>query len=274
MERIATATAEANKFGGGKNGFRDGDLGGGITPTQLEAEWFDQVQEEIAAVIEGFGVVLNAGDKHQMYGAIALYLATKAGLQAQTYTAFTTGGTSTAFTLTPTPALTGLAAGQRFRVKFHTGCGATPTLAISGQAAKSLKKYTYAGTKAAVVAADIVADMLTDIEYDGVDYVVLDQLPGDTTASIATDGYQKLPSGWIIQWGTTGSISSGGHADVTFPITFPNGMLCNGGTTSSSADSATPIGVGAGSISASQHRLYNHSGATAGAGIRWWAIGY
>lgn len=40
------------------------------------------------------------------------------------------------------------------------------------------------------------------------------------------NGYQKLPSGLIIQWGVTGnSNSSTGIASATFPIVFPNACL-------------------------------------------------
>lgn len=98
-------------------------------------------------------------------------------LQAQTATAFTTGGTSTAFTLTPTPALTALAAGQRFRVKFNATAGATPTLAISGLTATALKLYDSSGAKVAASATTIIGGMLTDVEYDGTDMVILNPLP-------------------------------------------------------------------------------------------------
>jgi len=59
----------------------------------------------------------------QIVNAIAKSLA------EQTHTAFTTAGTATAFTLTPTLPITALAAGQRYRVKFHVTAGAAPTLA-------------------------------------------------------------------------------------------------------------------------------------------------
>lgn len=40
------------------------------------------------------------------------------------------------------------------------------------------------------------------------------------------NGYQKLPGGLIIQWGTTGfSAASTGIATTTFPIMFPNACL-------------------------------------------------
>ena len=39
----------------------------------------------------------------------------------------------------------------------------------------------------------------------------------------ASSGYQKLPSGLIIQWGVTRS--SGTRTYATFPIAFPNAVL-------------------------------------------------
>jgi hypothetical protein len=41
------------------------------------------------------------------------------------------------------------------------------------------------------------------------------------TYTASGNGYQKLPSGIIIQWGKTASISTGGNAAVTFPVAFP-----------------------------------------------------
>lgn len=41
-------------------------------------------------------------------------------------------------------------------------------------------------------------------------------------ASLAANGYQKLPSGLIIQWGSFNGAGSGATTTVTFPIAFPN----------------------------------------------------
>lgn len=98
--------------------------------------------------------------------------ATKAGLQAQTYTAYTTGGSSTAYTLTPTPALSALAENQEFDVEFHTSAGATPTLAISGQTAKSLKYRDSSGAKQDVTSTQIPSGWRSRVTYDGTDYIV------------------------------------------------------------------------------------------------------
>lgn len=96
-----------------------------------------------------------------------------ADLQVQSVTAFTTGGTSTAFTLTPTPAMTANAANQRFRVKFNAAAGATPTLAVSGLTALNLTYKDSTGTKQAITAAQVPSGWISDVENDGTDWVVL-----------------------------------------------------------------------------------------------------
>lgn len=79
-----------------------------------------------------------------------------APIQGQLYTAFTTGGTSTAYTLTPNPAIAAYAANQSFFVKFHLACGAAPTLAISGLATPpNLVKENPDGTFSNLAAGDI-----------------------------------------------------------------------------------------------------------------------
>ncbi len=95
-------------------------------------------------------------------------------LQIQSYTAFTSAGTAPTFTLTPAPALTAYAAGQRFRVKFHaTGTTGSNTLNISGRGAKSIKQYDSTGAK---VRGIVVTGQLADVEYDGTEMVILNPL--------------------------------------------------------------------------------------------------
>jgi hypothetical protein len=102
-----------------------------------------------------------------------LVAASASSIQSQSSTYFTTGGTSTAYTLTPSPALSVLVAGQRFNVKFNATAGTTPTLAISGLAAKSLRYYDATGAKQDVTSTQVVANLTSDVIYDGTDYVVL-----------------------------------------------------------------------------------------------------
>jgi len=100
----------------------------------------------------------------------------RAEIPAQTGTFFTTTGTSTAYTLSPTVPIVAKVAGQRYNVKFHVASGATPTLAISGQIAGSLKQYDSKGVKAT---AYLAADQIADVEWDGTDYLVLTPLAPD-----------------------------------------------------------------------------------------------
>lgn len=59
MKRISTATRVVDKFGAGKDGYTDGDVVGGVPATDLEAALFDNLQEELANIAEGAGLVLN-----------------------------------------------------------------------------------------------------------------------------------------------------------------------------------------------------------------------
>jgi hypothetical protein len=74
MKRISTSTKAVDLFGAGKHGWRDGDLSIGVQPTDAEAIWFNQMQEEIANVIEAKGITLDEGDRTQLYQAIQLMI--------------------------------------------------------------------------------------------------------------------------------------------------------------------------------------------------------
>lgn len=109
-------------------------------------------------------------------------------IQGQTYTAFTTAGAAPNFTLTPSPAITAYTAGQRFRVKFHAIGAGTAQLNVSALGNKALKQYDSTGAKVAAVPA---ANQLADVEYDGVDMVLLDPLPPAVQTSVAIQGSFK-----------------------------------------------------------------------------------
>lgn len=70
MHRIDTPTAQADKFGQGKNGFTNGDPATGRRATDLNSDMWDAVQEEICNAIEKSGAVLNKGQHDQLYQAI------------------------------------------------------------------------------------------------------------------------------------------------------------------------------------------------------------
>ena len=97
-----------------------------------------------------------------------------AAVQSQTYSAFPTTGTAAAYVFTPVPAITAYVAPQRFRAAFHVAGNGSSTVNINGLGALNLKQYDSTGAK---VAAAIAGGQLADMEYDGVDLVVLNPLP-------------------------------------------------------------------------------------------------
>lgn len=68
---------------------------------------------------------------------------------------------------------------------------------------------------------------------------LLNQFTGTGKRSLAGSGYQKLPGGLIIQWGTIASTVANGQRTITFPIAFPTGCLfaitCANTTTTTAA---------------------------------------
>jgi hypothetical protein len=70
MDRINSATKAVDLYGAGKHGFKDGNLGLSITPTDLNAAWFNGVQEELLAAIEAAGIVPAAATRNQLVLAL------------------------------------------------------------------------------------------------------------------------------------------------------------------------------------------------------------
>ncbi|AXK39611.1 pyocin knob domain-containing protein [Crenobacter cavernae] len=78
MRRISTPTAVADMFGPGKPGFRDGDPLAGILATRLNADFFNQIQEELAGLVEATGVALDSNNRAQVRTAILALIAANA----------------------------------------------------------------------------------------------------------------------------------------------------------------------------------------------------
>lgn len=83
--------------------------------------------------------------------------------------------------------------------------------------------------------------------------------------SLAASGYQKLPGGLIIQWGTAPP-STG--TTVSFPIAFPNAVLQAVATSTASASNSMAVVT---ALTTSQITLYNNNN---GGMVRWVAFGY
>lgn len=120
-------------------------------------------------------VPINQGGTGAITAAGALAnLGVISAIVQQTYSAYTTAGIATAFTLTPAPAIVASPARTRFNVTFHLAGSGAPTLSISGLPAKLLKQYDGLGAKTTAI---IKINQISDVVDDGTDYVLLDPLP-------------------------------------------------------------------------------------------------
>lgn len=129
---------------------------------------------------------------HPSFDTTGVNTNTKAGIQAQTWTAFTSGGTSGVYTLTPVPAIFAYAVGQRFNVMFNAVSASTNTININGLGAKSLKMYNSAGTK---IDAVFALNQVIDIIYDGTDFVMNLLQGGLVSPSISSPIISGEPTG-------------------------------------------------------------------------------
>ena len=129
---------------------------------------------------------------------------------------YTTAGSSGAYTLA-TICLGTLTTGERIRVKFHTAGPSTgiSTLNRDSLGAKALKRYTPAGAK---VDAPITANLLTDIEYDGTDFVVLMPLNfPHGKERFTSNGTFTVPLGVYTVWASgAGGGAGGGGANGAY----------------------------------------------------------
>ena len=97
--------------------------------------------------------------------------------------AFTLTGSSSAYVLTTGLSLAAYVANQRFLVKWNHTNGTTPTLAVDGLAAKSIKKRDASTNPSA---SDLVSGAFAFVAYDGTNFVLLTPVASDFQAKDAT----------------------------------------------------------------------------------------
>jgi hypothetical protein len=66
MKRIDSANVALDLFGPGKHGFQGGNPAANLPATFFTPDWSNHIQEELANVIENFGVALAAGSRDQL----------------------------------------------------------------------------------------------------------------------------------------------------------------------------------------------------------------
>jgi len=91
----------------------------------------------------------------------------------------TTGGGTTTYTLTPTPAVGAYVTGQEFKIKMNATNTGASTINVSGLGAKSLTK----GGATALASGDLLVDAVYKIVYDGTQFQVSGISATATTAA-------------------------------------------------------------------------------------------
>lgn len=100
------------------------------------------------------------------------------GLGNNTSTIYTTAGTSTAYTIAPTPAIAAYAVGQSFVVNFNAASGASPTLQISGIATPpNLVRAVGDGTYANIAANAIPANHRSRVTLISTTQALIEEMP-------------------------------------------------------------------------------------------------
>lgn len=100
----------------------------------------------------------------------------------------TTGGTSTAYTLTPATAIASYSAGMTFWVRFHVASGASPTLMISGLASPpALVRQNASGAFVAIAAGEIPLNHASRVTLLSASQALVEDMPPTAIESVRID---------------------------------------------------------------------------------------
>lgn len=91
MQQISELTTTATSAGE----FTNGSVATGVSPTILDAGWFNTIQRELIAVVEGGGLTLDPTDDTQLLAAVKALLAAQKGGRILNIQMFKASGTYT-----------------------------------------------------------------------------------------------------------------------------------------------------------------------------------
>ncbi len=281
MDRFS-GTNQAPDIGGGRRGFRDRNLGLGQAGSVLNALFLNGAQEEIVRAIERSGQAPSDADREQLARAIRR----AAGANMRVVTANTVltvddAGLVIVFAsagpITITLPTSNAAAGASIPLVFARTDGTANSVSIQRSGADNIEGAATIG----LLAGDRLA-----MRSDGAQAWLYES--GNWGArSLGVNGWQRLPSGLILQWGTVTFGVAGGTAlqqSVFFPLTFPTevfGVTANGSFPWSFSNGHNPIcAVHLLNAASFALRIDNNTGSQANAitqtetmSVRWQAIG-
>lgn len=250
-----------------------GNPGGGVPATKPGPYWFHMVTEELRALIVDAGITPDHLALNQVLLAIKA-LINSAGVSSYSSTQvlpaadvrktvlFTGGSANATFTL---PALSAVPVGGSITIKHATAGAFVLTVQRAGTdvilpGSGSINSFTMlVGDSVTLVNAGSGWSMTNGS-------TMLRHATGQFGSLLAADGWQRLPSGLIIQWGTQSSGTTSGT--VTLPIAFPAAGVSVVATSAALSVSGTNLTLG--TPTATNFPFYQNVGTA----FRWIAIGY
>lgn len=210
--------------------------------TYLEQDWANDQLAFFQSLIKD--AMMTANGAVDAVGASQYFDALRTIMRGGLYNTANATGTANAITASFTPEITTLTNGMTLYVRAASANTiVAPTFKADGTAAKTIVK----GSNEALLAGDVKgAGHWLELQFDAVldKWVLQNPAKGIGTGSLfSANGWQKLSSGMIIQWGTLSGTSGQGSAN--FPIAFPTACLSvvsttNGGSPSNTAAVSVP----------------------------------
>lgn len=300
MHRIDHATAVSNLF-------TEGNPSLGQPATVVTDDWLNDVQEELITILAAAGVTPVKGTQNQLLAALSTLFvappATAPQFDSDTSIATTefvqralgnyqgvisvtdnvtlaagdvgkiiVGAASMAGKTITLPAASSVPNGS----SYHILCGSVGSSAVMTVAAAggdTINPGVDGGAGGVSSVAMNFQDTVELVRFNGTSWRIKSgslqlKYTGLLASSMAAAGYQKLPSGLIVQWGKTTSVASNSGQSVTFPLAFPNACWSVVATPDSSV---TATSACAASPSTSGFTARNNSGSANI--IMWFAIG-
>lgn len=297
----AAAAQPASSAPGVAGFFTDGNPAGNVPATIVPAEWLNATMLEIINAITGTGQTLNKASFNQLLTAIqtlsknpgvtppqfdnSTKTATTAFVKAAGFEFPNIGGYgfNVATTLTASqlnnwgqfqsaltvtlPALSAAPLGTTF-----TFLGGPSGGTVKGNGTDQIQSSANTLANTLYVAS---GECLTVAQNSQYWYVVHDGFGSPSFgASIANPGYQKLPTGLIMQWGN-GTYTAQATTVGTFPLAFPNNcieMYVSLGYNLTLTNNS--VGIGSQAISKAQFNLTIASTGAGSTGAAWMALGF
>lgn len=252
-------------------------------PTQVTDDWLNAVQDELLNVITAAGLTPSKANNAQLLEVItglwrsvgsqsgAEFVTASLALTAADAGKYLFSNANNLVYTLPDPASLPLGAKFRFAQGNLTSGGS-----INAPSGVTIGNITDGGTVTTIAMAQRTEFVLTVVSATAYQLTRIAG-GGAYTQSLTATGWQRLPSGLIIQWGTSASIAADTRVTVTYPIAFPN--ACFGAypvyqAPSTILDHGSSFGVA--NIGLTTFQIESQAIALPFEGLpaRWFAIGY